>query len=441
VSNRVGAWEIVLAFVAVRVSLDAFAGGEAAGDASGIATLVGGGFIVFALAWLLGGRGKRPATSTVTKLLYLLVAWAFVSAILSPFPAQAAVAAAKLLAGVLMFAVLEKMLPGRPERARQLLGAVVVSFLVPAAVGLHQGITGTGNTTETLGFNRVYGTAAHPVSFANYLLVVLLVCAALWAAKGPRRGLYLVLAAIAGLLIFWTYTRSAWLVGAAGIVLVLFRLNRWLLVPALAAVVVLPFTNAAVADRFADLTTPGASNPYAQGAAVNSLQWRFGYWEQITALADHAKLTGVGLDNVPQLTFLGLKPHNLIVQAYVELGVVGCALLGAVVLALATQLARRRRAAATDTERLTAALAIAVGACMLVESMTTNPLTSTMLWWYVAASMTFGFTERAGQDSLSQDGRRDGLTEAPTIAPRSAREIRKVHQKPLAAPVSPVAAK
>src|SRR5262249_12246320 len=154
------AWHLVLLFIVVRASLDGFKSG-AAGQTSAFApaSLVGVAFIVFAGLWLLGRAGHGdPPMSAVTKLLLVLVGGSLGSAALSRFPFQAGVSSSKLLAGVLMFVLLEKMLPGHPERARQLLGAVVVSAVVPAIIGLHQGISGTGNSAETSGFDRIYGT-------------------------------------------------------------------------------------------------------------------------------------------------------------------------------------------------------------------------------------------------------------------------------------------
>jgi O-antigen ligase len=412
------AWHLVLLFIVVRASLDGFKSGTA-GHTSALdpASLVGVAFIVFAGLWLIAraGRGDPPA-SLVTKLLLVLVAWSVGSAALSQFPFQSAVSSSKLFAGVLMFAMLEKMLPGHPERAKQLLGAVVLSAVVPAIIGLHQAISGTGNSSETSGFDRIYATMVNPVSFANYLLIVLLVCVAL-AAQGTHRTRYVLLSFLMGLLIFWTYTRSAWLVGVVGILLVLFRLNKWLLVPAVFVVIVLPLTSHTVAQRFADLNNKATDNPYVQGAAVNSLEWRFGYWGQVVHLSKHTRITGVGLDNVQRITDLGLEPHNVVIQSYVELGIVGCALFLLTVAAFGRQLLRRRRAARTELEQLTASLALAVGVCVFVEALVTNPLTSTLLWWYIAAAMTWGFTERV--DEPEESGAGADLSERPSVAPYS----------------------
>ena len=68
----------------------------------------------------------------------------------------ASIAASKVLAGVLMFAVLEQMLPGRKRLARAVVGAVLVSAVVPFSLAFYQLASGSGNV-QTAGLTVCSG--------------------------------------------------------------------------------------------------------------------------------------------------------------------------------------------------------------------------------------------------------------------------------------------
>jgi O-antigen ligase len=355
--------------------------------------------------WLIGrfmaGQLIRP--SVAVRLLYCLVAWAFMGAALAWFQTEALIAVTKLFAGVLMLAVLEQLLPGHPERVKQLLMTVLASAVVPVGVALVQGVTGTGSL-DTPGFNRVYGTSVHPVSLATYLIIVLIVAVGLVGQRNHRRAL-LVLIGASAVALFWTYTRSAWLIAALGLLLVLFRVRRVLVVPAIIALIAVPFLRPDIAARFADLSNRQSA---LTDDAANSLVWRFGYWEDVLAVSSDYRLTGVGLDTVSMWTSLGLQPHNIFVQAYVELGVIGLLLLTAAFGAIGLQFRRRRRSATTSLERLTANIAGIVALCIFIQALTTNPLAGTVTWWYLAAACTFGFVDTPARTPGEPDSRGPG---------------------------------
>jgi O-antigen ligase len=188
--------------------------------------------------------------------------------------------------------------------------------------------------------------------------------------------------------LFMTFTRSAWLIAAIGAILLVARVNRRWFLPVGLVLAAVPLFLPQVAARFADLANRRTA--LSGNDAANSLLWRFDYWDQILDLSGQNRLTGVGLDNVQLMTTLGLKPHNIFVQAYVELGWLGCAVLAVAVMMVAGQIRRRIAMADSHEQRSSAAIAAVVGLCMLAQAMTTNPLTSTMLWWYFAAALSYG---------------------------------------------------
>ena len=214
-------FSVVLFFIFCRITLDGLkTGGSAGASFLDPATLVGAAFILASVLWLLGQAlsGQYRPASTVTKLFYGLVAWSFASALVSELPMEALTASAKLLAGVLMLGVLEQLLPGRPDRVKQLLASVLGSAVIPMAVGCYQALTGSGDTSSTPGFNRVLGTAVTPVAFASYLIIIAIVVAGLLGGQRRYRLPLSLFGMVTLLLIYWTFTRSAWLVTAVGIV-------------------------------------------------------------------------------------------------------------------------------------------------------------------------------------------------------------------------------
>ena len=161
-------------------------------------------------------------------------------------------ATVKVIAGVLMFSVLEQYLGRRPERARLLLIALFASFVIPAAA-LKQWVSGEGNT-YFVEVSRVSGTFVHPASLADYLLLLLPLSVLLigWCRGRNRLLMVAVTGVTVGLLVL-TYTRAAWLAALVSIAYLAIRWRREVLYAMLAAIVVLLIAVPSVASRFADL--------------------------------------------------------------------------------------------------------------------------------------------------------------------------------------------
>jgi putative inorganic carbon (hco3(-)) transporter len=372
----------ILGAVLLRISLDGLKSGS--GLAPG--TAISAAFLVLALVHLalrsIDGE-YRPA-SAATKSLYALAGAACLSTILSPHPTQALTTAAQVLSGALMFGVLEQELPDNPELARRLLIAVFASAVVPFGVGLFQIVSHTG-IDVTAGVDRIRGTAVHPTPFASYISIIILTALAL-PASTPRRKLILnVIFGIGVVLLFYTYTRGTWIAAAAGIVfLTLKRGNRRLapiILLCVAGVLFLP----EIVMRFQGAVGAGAT------PESSSLIWRFDYWSEILPLASHNPITGIGLGVTELETQTGLEPHNVFLQAYVELGIVGVLALVGVGVGFWRTTQARLQAARDPEERAMALLMGSLVIMVAVVGLSSNVLTQAMVYWYVAAACLFGY--------------------------------------------------
>jgi putative inorganic carbon (hco3(-)) transporter len=384
-------WAFVLLLVAARPTLDLLDQSSGSGDLDPAAA-AGLVFIGTAAAWLLvqwlEGTFRRPSGVTLS-LLGLAVA-GFVSTVSSSDPAASAQASFKILAGVLMFAVLEQVLAREPERVRPLLLAFFASAVVPLLFGLAQLLWAPPDPTDN-SLSRVHGTFVHPNSFADFLAVQLIVALAVLPHLGRRWQVALgALTAVSGVVLVFTYARAAWLAALVGILYLGARHRRELLVGVGVLVVAVLLAVPSTLTRVADVTDDTSYG----GVPSNSFAWRIHYWGEVSRLAPESPVTGIGLETVRERMDEQLQPHNVHVQTAVELGAVGLAFLVALVVSAVVWLRRRRAEAVDPWSRSLAAAATAVAIAVALLSVSENLLTSTGPYWYLAAALTFGFRPR-----------------------------------------------
>jgi hypothetical protein len=403
------------AMVVVRSSLDSLNVGRGGVD-PGVA--MGGVFIVAGLLWLAAQRraGRWIPASRSTWAL-----WAFAAACAISIPTSltlsgSAVTTTKVIAGVLMFSVLEQYLGQRPDRARAMIVCLFLALIVPAAVGLHQWVTNHGNT-YTADVSRVSGTFVHPSSFADFLLFLLPLAALLFLyCRGWARAAMGAVLVVGGGLLVVTYTREAWLAAIVSLGYLGLRARRQVLYAMVGAVLVLLVTVPSVSHRFADLH----SASIAPGVPNNSLSWRVGYWKSLVPMANINPATGIGFDAVERVRPEQLEPHNVFVEAYVETGVVGLLALLAVIWCFAGDLRRRLKAAAPGWDRILALGAVSVALGLLAGFPGENLVTQTFVFWYAAVAMTFGFRGSQRQEGapLRSADEQPGPSPAPATPGR-----------------------
>lgn len=379
----------VIVLLVARSSLDAFGRGGLQGGAIDPTAALGAVFVAAAGLWLIMRR-QTPLwvkPSAATYALLALGAAGFASVVGSPFKVGTIEGASRLLAGVLMFAVLEQLL-AHDESPTRYLWALYGSAVVPVAVGYLQVVRGTG-ATSIIEAGRAYGTFAHPNLLASYLVNLILVSLmiALRESGALRRAAIAAIGAGAPLLMF-TYTRSAWLALVVALAYLGWRADRRIFIGLFFGLVAVVFASPGTIERINDIIFP--EETFYDGPS-NSLEWRIDYWGEVLPLANESPLTGIGLEATQRVTDARLPPHNTLIQTYVETGFLGCAALVAVIVAFAVHLRARRVAAETSMQHTVALASVAIGIATVLQAPSDNLLTRTSGYWYAALAMAYGF--------------------------------------------------
>jgi len=351
----------------------------------------------------------RPSPATWS--LFVFVGACVASVPLSGHRLDSALLTTKILAGALMFAVVEQLIGSNARRARTVLYAAVGSFVIPALVGLGQLLSGQAATrikpngygsNALEGGSRVKGTFVHPNPFGTYLVLIFLVALALFVVtKRRQRLMWGIVTATSGALLLATYTRTAWAGALVGATYLGLRHSKAILVGVGVIVIAVLLAVPSIGSRLSDLG--GSSGPQLPGVPSNSLSWRIGYWEELLPLTLRSPVTGVGIgtsqfegaaiqarDPGQSGGVTALLPHSVFVQIAVETGLLGFGALIGVIACFALTLRRRVAAAAGGMERTLALISVALCLSVLVQMPTENLVDETVIYWYLAALGTFG---------------------------------------------------
>lgn len=371
----------VLAVLVLRPALDLVGGDEGSARLFAPSGLLALAFAGAGAAWLVGrARTGLVRSSPVRMGLIVLVVAGGLSAIGSIRPWTSLVGVAQLAFWALMFVVLDELFASRRD-ILQLLGAIGLSSAVPLIAGLVGAVSRAGPLVETKGMLvRVTSTFSSSNQFGRYLMLLLLMAWAVQAALPRRHRAGVLLASLpATALLVLTYTRSAWLGLAVGLVVIGVVLNRRALAGLLAVSGVLLLAVPPIRDRI--FTT---ASPYEH--AGGSISWRLSYWqEEVLPLADRNPVTGIGLGITQLQTEQGAAPHNEYLRFLVETGVVGLAAYLAFLLALGVTAVRAVRRC---SDGLTRRLGVGFGACVaatLVASAVANLVLDVALMWLLMA--------------------------------------------------------
>lgn len=404
----------VIVLLVVRSSLDYFGRGGLQGGAVDPTAAVGAVFVATSSLWLImrfvSGRWVRPSAATWA-LLALGVA-GMVSVVNSPFRVNTIEGTFRLLAGVLMFAVLEQLLADEKSPTRYI-WALFASAIVPVVVGYIQVFTGAGKTA-IIEQGRAYGTFAHPNLLAAYLVNLILLSLMVYlSAQGRIRRAALAAMFVSAPLLMFTYTRSAWVALVVALVYLAHRVDRRIYVALALGLVAVVIASPSTVERVTEIFFP--EDAFYDGP-TNSFEWRVDYWAEVLPLANQSPLTGIGLESTQRVTDSRLPPHNTLVQTYVETGFLGCMALIAVFVAFAVHLRARLTHADNAFQQVIALSAIAIGIATLVQSPSDNLLTRTPGYWYTALAMVYGL-HGAGTVSSRRRASADPPTETQEAEP------------------------
>lgn len=353
-------------------------GGSSGTAASVIAVL----FIAMAVLWLLAQHkaGKAQSLTFFDAAFVFFVGTCVLSVIGSVNRTASLTEVARVVAAVMMFLILERLLTDM-QRVRRVLVACFVAAIPPILLGGLQAVTGRGKFV-TGGVSRVLGTFLHPNTFGFFLSMFILMAVAIYRHCEPRIQLVLMgFVAVCGGMLVLTYSRGSWVAFVIGLCVVGFLQSRRVFVALAVAAVVTVVAVPSVVSRISNLS----SGTTASGSSGNSLMWRFGYWSQVFKLNHDNPITGIGLRGTKLLTDQSKAPHNDFLRAYTETGVLG--LLGylLVIVALVAISRRALRQARSGLERGIAVGFAAVLVAYVIDSLGDNLMSEVVVLWYFYA--------------------------------------------------------
>lgn len=197
-----------------------------------------------------------------------------------------------------------------------LITTIFLSAPFPLALGFYQFFTNSGNL-QTPGFNRIFGTFAHPNGYAFYLTILSVMSFVLTLQPGSslRRLSLGGLCILASLSVFLTFTRAAWMGLIVAFLIVGGIKHRQLLIIVPLILIILlslvPTTSARLTDT----------------SESSSWGWRIKFWKQTYSAFANQLIVGNGVGSFPHLVYKkegkALYPHNDYLKFVVEMGVPG----------------------------------------------------------------------------------------------------------------------
>jgi putative inorganic carbon (HCO3(-)) transporter len=386
----------VMVLLVLRASIDlaklsdgqtatATGGAEAAGRGLDPSSLFAVVFLLASAVWLAAQHYRQGALpgSALRRALLVFVAAAAISLPSATNLRAGGLELLRILAAVMMFIVLEQLIVNHAILRRVLLAAFL-SLVFPLAYTL-SGFVASGPASEVKGaFTRITGPFSTSNVFARYLMLMIIFGVALYPHLGRRLRLALGAAlALSSVFLLLTYTRTAIIGTAIGVVLVgalhSRRLLLGLLVLAVCAFLLVP----QLSSRFTQL---GESATPADVASRHTMTWRINYWTEVLPLANSSPVTGIGLTSTQFATDEAKQPHNDFVRAYVETGLIGLGAYLAVLVALVALGLRAVRVSPPGTlDRGVAVGFLGCAVAFVAVSLAANVLSNVVLLWYLFA--------------------------------------------------------
>ncbi|MEV1288075.1 O-antigen ligase family protein [Micromonospora sp. NPDC049679] len=385
----------VMVMLAVRSCVDLFklsgptAGRADANEATRAAdpsTLLAVLFLLAAGLWLAAQlrRHGRLHGSPLGWAMMLVGASGVVSAVGAARPATSMLEALRILTVVVMFLVLEQLMPDT-RAIRRILLACYASLVLALGYTVLMSLLGAPPSEVKGSFTRISGPFSQSTTFGRYLMFMVIFGFGVYRYLERRLRVALAgLLALSLVFLLLTNTRSAILGAAIGLVVVAVlqrsaRMLATLCVVAVAGMLLLP----SVAGRFAQL---GEARAVGGGPTGNTLAWRVDYWTQIVTLANRNPVTGIGPNMTQRETDEAKKPHNDFLRAYVETGVLGLlAYLAMMLLSLHTGRLALRRAPPATLERGIAVGFLGCAVAFIAVSAASNVISNVVTLWYLFA--------------------------------------------------------
>lgn len=350
--------------------------------ASAIALL----FIGLSIVWLATGRRERFRPTLADGAFAFFVATCALSVVGAVNRSAALSETARVLAAVMMFVVLTRLVTSLAA-VRRVLVACFVALIAPLGVGFAQAVSGQG-TFVTDGISRVVGTFLHPNTFGFLLSMFALMAIGVFRhVSVAAQGALVVLLGGCLVLLVLTYSRGSWVAFTAGLIVVALLQSRRLLVWFGAWAVVALVAVPTVGARLLNLSAGDSPT----GSTGNSLVWRLDYWRSVVRLNHANPVTGIGLNGTRSLTDQSKAPHNDALRAFVETGALGLLAYVCVLVALCAIARRALRRTEHGLPRGVAVGFTGVLVAYLIDSMGDNLMSEVVVLWYLYAFAACAF--------------------------------------------------
>jgi putative inorganic carbon (hco3(-)) transporter len=386
----------VMVLLVLRASIDlaklsndqagaAASGAEAAGRGLDPSSLFAVVFLLASAIWLAAQHYRQGALpgSALRRALLVFIAAAAISLPSATNVQAGGLELLRILAAVVMFIVLEQLIVNHAV-LRQVLLAAFLSLVFPLTYTLFGFVAG-GPASEVKGaFTRITGPFSTSNVFARYLMLMIIFGVALYPHLGRALRVALGSAlALSSVFLLLTYTRTAIIGTAIGVLLVGVLHSKRLLLGLLVLVVCALVFVPQLSSRFTQLAE--APTP-ADVASRNTLTWRINYWTEVLPLANSSPVTGIGLASTQFSTDEAKQPHNDFVRAYVETGLIGFAAYLAVLVALvALGLRAVKVSPRASLDRGVAVGFLGCAVAFVAVSLAANLLSNVVLLWYLFA--------------------------------------------------------
>ena len=279
-------------------------------------------FLIAGALWLSAQRrhGGHLASSPVRRALLAFVAAGALSMIGTSDLAASSVELLRILAAVMMFAVLERMMLD-PGTMLTMLRAVYLSAVFPLAFTLVGLLSGSPRSETKGDFVRLLGPFNQSNTFGRYLMLLIIFGVAILPRMDrTTRHILAVLLGVSSIFLVLTYTRSALVGTVLGIIVVGLLQERRLLLVLVIGLILFVAVDPTLGTRFAELEP---ADRIVAGHPTNSLAWRFTHWAEILKLSSASPITGIGLATTQEITEDEKQPHNDLIRTFVETGILG----------------------------------------------------------------------------------------------------------------------
>ncbi len=302
------------------------------------------------------------------------------------------------------------------EMAQKAVFSLMLSLFVASALGIYQNFAGLESTASWIDSKmfaeigaRIVGPFDNPNVFGEYLIMLLpLSISLILARRGAQRLAGLVVTLAAGTALIYTWSRGAWLGAMASIALLFVLYHAVFLRLVLPALIALPFVAAmlpaSIVNRLASIGN----------LADTSTAYRVSIWTASVRLLKDVFGSGIGTGSTafsavyPAYALGGaafaLHAHNLYLQLFVELGVVGIVTFFVMLFLFFRSVFSSYRTL-TDRVQATTILAMGLGVlALLVQGLTDN------VWYNYRIVLLFwllmGLVVGMGRDDGLSDVRR-----------------------------------